>query len=195
MSCEVCGGVPAGPVLLQSASSRILWWNHRKVNADLCGYCAERVYFDQQSRTLIQGWWGPLSALATIWFSIANFVRISEHRRFITTVENDGLQTSRPRAKVTGNPVAVVVSAVALFIIASLAVTVLNTPTPASDSNPTSFNSTCWEDTGGNSLKQVSCDSDSASYETYQVVSDPSLCADLYLEAGTQYACLQEKFG
>lgn len=195
MLCEVCGGAPAGPVLLQSASSRILWWNHRKVNASLCGYCAERVFFDQQSRTLIQGWWGPLSALATIWFSIANFVRISEHRRFITTVEIDGLQTPRPKLKATGNPVVVVVSAVAILIIASLAVTFLNAPTPASDSNPTSYNSTCWEDSGSNNLRQVSCDSESAKYETYQVVGDPLLCADLYLEAGVQFACLQEKFG
>jgi hypothetical protein len=195
MPCEVCGGSPAGPVLLQSASSRIIWWNHRKIDANLCGYCAERVFFDQQSRTLIQGWWGPLSALATVWFSIANFVRITEHRKFISTVEIDGLQVPRPRLKASGNPVAMVVSAVAVLIIVSLAVSVLNAPTPVSDTNPTSFNSTCWEDTGENNLRQVSCDSDSAKYETYQVVSDPSLCANLYLTAGTQYACLQEKFG
>ena len=194
MSCEVCEGSPAGPVILQSASSRIIWWNHRKVNANLCGYCAERVFYDQQSRTLIQGWWGPLSALATIWFSISNFVRISEHRKFISTVEIEGVQAIRPKLKVTSNPVAMVVSAIALIIIGSLASSFLSMPTPASDTNPTSFNSTCWEDTGGNSLKQVSCDSDSAQYETYQVVSDPSLCASSYLEAGTQYACLQEKF-
>ena len=194
MSCEVCGGSPAGPVILQSASSRIIWWNHRKVNATLCGYCAERVFYDQQSRTLIQGWWGPLSALATIWFSISNFVRISEHRKFISTVEIEGVQAIRPKLKVTSNPVAMVVSAIALIIIGSVASSFLSMPTPASDANPTSFNSTFWEDTGGNSLKQVSCDSDSAEYETYQVVSDPSLCSSSYLEAGTQYACLQEKF-
>jgi hypothetical protein len=194
MTCEACGGSPSGPVILQSASSRIIWWNHRKVSANLCGYCAERVFFEQQSRTLIQGWWGPLSALATIWFSFSNFVRISEHRKFISTVEVGGVQEIRPRLKVTNNPAAMLVSVIALVIIASLVSTFLSTPTPASDTNPTSFNSTCWQDTGGNNLKQVSCDSETAQYETYQVVSDPSLCASSYLEAGTQFACLQEKF-
>lgn len=32
------------------------------------------------------------------------------------------------------------------------------------------------------------------SYEIYQVVSDPSLCASIYIAAGTQYACLQNKY-
>ena len=143
MICEFCGSEPAGPVLLQSASSRILWWNHRKIDANLCGYCAERVFYEQQSRTLIQGWWGPLSALATIWFSVANFLRIAEHRKFITTVEVNGTQTERPTIKITSNPVAVVVSAIALIIMGSIASTIISAPTPVSESNPTSFNSTC----------------------------------------------------
>ncbi len=194
MICEFCGGEPGGPVLLQSASSRILWWNHRKVDANLCGYCAERVFYAQQSRTLIQGWWGPLSALATIWFSIANAFRITEHRKFITTVELNGVQTQRPKLKVTSNPVAMIVSAIALLILGSLASTILTAPTPVSESNPTSFNATCWEDKGNDQLSQVDCDSDSADFETYQVVSDPSLCADSYIQAGAEYACLQVKF-
>jgi hypothetical protein len=194
MTCEFCGSSPAGPIRLQSASSRIIWWNHRKIDADLCGHCAERVFYDQQSRTLIQGWWGPLSALATIWFSISNYFRISEHRKFIPSVEANGAASIRPRAKVTSNPVAMVVSAIALIIIASIASSVISAPTPATSSNPSSFNSTCWQDKGNDRLSQVSCDSEDADLETYQVVSDPSLCADSYIEAGTQYACLQEKF-
>jgi hypothetical protein len=194
MICEFCGSDPAGPILLQSASSRILWWNHRKIDATLCGYCAERVFYDQQSRTLIQGWWGPLSAVATFWFSIANTFRIAEHRKFITTVEVNGAQAQRPKLKISNNPVAMVVSAIALIIIGSLASTILSAPTPVTDSNPTSFNSTCWEDKGNDQLSQVSCDSENADFETYQVVSNPSLCADLYIQAGAEYACLQDKF-
>ena len=130
----------------------------------------------------------------TIWFSIANAFRITEHRKFITTVELNGVQTQRPKLKVTSNPVAMIVSAVALLILGSLASTILTAPTPVSESNPTSFNSTCWEDKGSDQLSQVSCDSDSADFETYQVVSDPSLCADSYIQAGVEYACLQVKF-
>ena len=194
MICEICGGTPAGPIRLQSASSRIIWWNHRKIDANLCGYCAERVFYDQQSRTLIQGWWGPLSALATIWFSASNYFRIIEHRKFIPNVELNGAPAARPKAKITSNPVAMIVSAIAVLIIASLVSTVVSAPTPPTSSNPSSFNSTCWHDKGNDRLSQVACDSSEADLETYQVVSDPSLCADSYIEAGTEYACLQEKY-
>lgn len=194
MKCEVCSGLPAEPILLQSASSRIIWWNHRKVNATLCGNCAENVYFHQQKRTLIQGWWGPLSALATIWFTISNFMRITKHRNLVSTVELNGVQSIRPKFKVTRNPAVVIVSVFALFIILSIATSILTAPSPVSDSNPTSYSSTCWEDKGNDQLAQVSCDSDSADYESYQIVGDSSLCASVYLEAGNQYACLREKF-
>lgn len=194
MTCEFCGSAPAGPVLLQSASSRILWWNYRKIDAVLCGYCAERVFYEQQSRSLIQGWWGPLSALATIWFTLANTFRIAEHRKFITTVELNGTQVPRPKLKISSNSFAMVVSLVAIVIIGSLASSILSAPTPVSEENPTSFNSTCWEDMGNDQLSQVSCDSAEADFETYQVVSDSSLCADSYIKAGREFACLQSKY-
>jgi hypothetical protein len=194
MNCDFCGGVPAGPIRLQSASSRIIWWNHRKIDANLCGICAEQVFFDQQSRTLIQGWWGPLSALATVWFSISNFFRISSHRKFIPIVSIGGVQSSRPKVKITRNYFAMIVSTVALLIVASLATNYFNSPAPASTSDPNSFISTCWHDKGNDRLSQVSCDSGDADLETYQVVSDPTMCANTYIDAGTQYACLQEKF-
>jgi hypothetical protein len=194
VNCELCGGEPAEKVLLQSASSRIIWWNHRKLNAYLCGFCAERVFYEQQSRTLIQGWWGPISAIATVWFSIANLLRISEHRRKIRVVHLDGRQIPRPTLNVRNNIPAMVVTVVAGLILASLANYALSAPTPVSESNPTSFNSTCWEDKGNDQLNQVSCDSGNADFETYQVVSDPSQCAESYIEAGTEYACLQDKF-
>ena len=194
MKCEICNGLPAEPILLQSASSRIIWWNHGKVNAQLCGNCAENIYYHQQRRTLIQGWWGPLSALATIWFTVSNFLRITKHRSLVPTVELNGVETMRPKFKVSRNPAVIIVSVIAIFIILAIATSVLTTPTPASDSNPASFSSTCWEDTGDNQLAQVSCDSDSADYKIYQIVGDPSLCIDMYLAAGDEYACLGRKY-
>jgi len=194
MKCEVCGGLPAEPILLQSASSRILWWSHRKVDATLCGFCAEDVFYHQQSRSLIQGWWGPLSALATILFSITNYFRITKHRKLVTTVEVNGVESIRPRLKVTRNPAAMIVSAIAIFIILSLATAAISAPDPVSESNPASFNLTCWEDLGSDNLNQVSCDSSDADFETYQVVEDPSFCLDSYINAGEEFACLREKY-
>ncbi len=194
MNCEICSGQPAESILLQSASSRIIWWNHGKVNSTLCGDCAENIYYHQQRRTLIQGWWGPLSALATVWFTIANFLRITKHRSLVPTVEVNGVQAMRPRYKVSRNPAVMIVSVVAIFIILAIATSIATEPTPVSVSDPTSYSSTCWEDRGNDQLRQVSCESDSADYESYQLVADPSLCIDTYLEAGDQYACLRQKY-
>ena len=194
MICEVCKGQPAAQILLQSASSRIIWWNYVKIDAILCGTCAEVAYYQQQRRTLIQGWWGIVSALATILFSFLNFVRITQHRSLARTVDVYGVATERPKLKVTRNPAAMIASAIAIFIVLAIATSILSEPTPVSDSDPASFSSACWEDRGNNQLVQVSCNSDLADYETYQIVGDPSLCLGTYLNAGSEYACLREKY-
>lgn len=192
--CKVCGTSPAEAIILQSASSRIIWWNLSTIDADLCAVCAEGAYLSQQTRTLIQGWWGPLSALATIFFSISNLARIDKHRKRVPTIEYNGMQIARPRLKVRSNPAPIIASIVALSIIGSLGIGFLNQPTAVSDSIPTTYNGSCWHDTGNDKLSQVNCTSSEADYETYQVVSDPSLCASTYIAAGTQYACLQIKY-
>jgi hypothetical protein len=194
VNCELCGNDPAQQILLQSASSRIIWWNHRKISATLCGICAERVFYDQQSRNLTQGWWGPLSAMATIWFTGANFLRINEHRRSITEVRTKTGVVARPHVKISANRMAMVISGLALLVIFSIGSSILSAPTPVSEANPDSFISSCWEDMGSDDLKQVACDSDSADYETYQVVNDSSLCMDTYIKAGVQFACLRANY-
>lgn len=192
--CRICGEKPALDIILQSASSRIIWWNHSKINAELCAICAERAYISQQSRTLIQGWWGPLSALATVWFSISNIARIDKHRKRIPMVEYEGTTIPRPKLNARSNPGVIIASIIAISIIGYIGSGVLNQPTSVSDSTPTTYNGSCWHDNGNNKLSQVNCTSSEADYETYQVVSDPSLCASIYIAAGTQYACLQNKY-
>ena len=194
MICEVCNGQPAAQILLQSASSRIIWWNHVKVDAILCGNCAEVTYYHQQKRTLIQGWWGIVSGLATILFVFLNFVRITQHRSLVRTVDVYGVAAMRPKFKITRNPAAMIATAIAIFIILAIATSAATAPTPVSDSDPASYSSKCWEDRGNDQLAQVSCDSDSADYVSYQIVGDPSLCMDMYLTAGDEYACLREKY-
>ncbi len=192
--CTVCGTSPAEAIILQSASSRIIWWNHSKIDADLCAICAERAYLTQQTRTLIQGWWGPLCALASIWFSISNIARIDKHRKRIPLIDYEGTQILRPKLKARSNPAVIIASIIAVSVIGYLGSGILNQPPAISDSTPTTYNGSCWHDTGNDKLSQVNCTSSEADYETYQVVSDPSLCASTYIAAGTQYACLQNKY-
>lgn len=193
-ACTVCGTIPAEAIILQSASSRIIWWNHSKIDADLCAICAERAYLTQQTRTLIQGWWGPLCALASIWFSISNIARIDKHRKRIPLIDYEGTQILRPKLKARSNPAVIIASIIAISLIGYLGSGILNQPPAISDSTPTTYNGSCWHDTGNDKLSQVNCTSSEADYEIYQVVSDPSLCASIYIAAGTQYACLQNKY-
>lgn len=192
--CEVCNSRPGESIVLKSASSRIIWWNYSKVDAILCALCAEQVYIRQQTRTLTQGWWGPLSALATIWFSISNIQRIGAHRSHIPRIHYEGSEILRPQYNVRSNPAVIIATSFALFVIASIGISIASQPTPVSDTTPTTYNQTCWQDKGNDKLSLVNCDSPDADYEVYQVVSNSELCASSWVEAGAQYACLQKKF-
>ena len=194
VACEVCGAEPAIRIKLRSASSRIIWWNYQSIDRKMCPACAERFYYAMQTRTLIQGWWGPLSAAATLLFSIMNIMAISSHRRSLPAIRTDAGEFVRVKIHVRKNPIAMVLSAIALIIIFSIATTYASAPTPVTSSEPSSYLSTCWQsgDTA-TQLKQVSCDSADAEYEVSLVVASPSGCQDLYIQAGTQIACLQRR--
>jgi hypothetical protein len=177
---------------LDSASSRIIWWNHGKVERILCGSCAEFTYFTMQRRTLIQGWWGPLSALATVFFALRNIKNISEHRNKVTTIETD----TGPRARVyilaRNDNAAVWISIIAILIWGSIGFSIYSAESSPEDSNPASYMGTCWEDAGNDQLRETSCSSSTAKYVVYKMASSPSDCIGTYLTAGMQYACLME---
>lgn len=193
-SCIACGGSPAIEVKLQSASSRIIWWNHTKIEKPLCASCAEIMYLRMQERTLTQGWWGPLSALATVVFSIGNRIRIGNHRKAIPTMIGDIGNVQRIHLQVRKRPAAVVLSAVALIVIVGLITTAFNTPASIDSSTPTNYVGSCWSETsGGNQLRHVQCSDSDAIYEVYQVTDFAQNCSDVYIAAGSQYACMQRR--
>lgn len=194
MNCDLCGKSPAQKVLLQSASSRIIWWNHSKLNIELCAFCAERAYIAQQSRTLIQGWWGPLSALATIWFAVMNRFRIGTHRKQVPYAEIDGQKIPRPQLQLRKNRAVVATTVVAILIIFAIGGNYLNRPPRISDNAPSTYVGTCWEQKESNQLAQVNCDVEGAAYIVENVVDDPSMCIDTYISAGSSYACLKYRF-
>jgi hypothetical protein len=192
--CEVCGNAPAISIKLQSASSRIIWWNHTKINKPLCPGCAEMMYLKMQERTLTQGWWGPLSALATVVFSIGNRIRIGNHRKSLPTMATGNGSVERFRLQVRKRPAAVVLSLIAVFVIFALASNAMNTPTAVDTSIPTSYVGSCWsEASGGNQLQQVQCSDSSVRYTVSQVTDVAQNCPDVYIKAGNQYACMQRK--
>lgn len=185
-SCEFCGTTPGEKVLIQSASSRILWWNHRKIDVPLCGICAERVYYDQQSRTLVQGWWGPLSAIATIWFSIMNIVRIRKHREKITKIVIEGTIYPRIYLNVRKNFLAM---GVTVAVIGGLFYFITSDTT---DSSGQSSLGTCYQNAGVDQLMEIACGDSGADYRVSAIVTTTNDCPGYSTTAGENYACLEE---
>ena len=194
-SCALCGDTPAETVKLQSASSRIIWWNHQEIDKPLCAGCAEVVYYQMQTRTLIQGWWGPISAAATIFFSLANMVRINAHRNSLTHVKGEKEMITRRRLNARSNPAAVVMSIVALLIIGSIASAYLSAPTPVDSSVPTSYVGSCWsEESGTNQLSHVNCTDTNAKYEISLVTTNSYDCTNEYIKIDNEFGCLRLRY-
>ena len=179
--CDICGSKPARHIILDSASSRIIWWNHGKISKTLCGNCAEFSYISMQRRTLIQGWWGPLSALATVFFSFRNIKNIIEHRKTVPIIDNESGQNRRIQMLVRNDNIAVIISGIALFIWASIGFAIYSTETAPVDSSPSSYMGTCWEEAGGNQLRETSCSSSTARYIVYKTTSSASDCLGTYI--------------
>jgi hypothetical protein len=184
--CELCRETPAEQILLQSASSRIIWWQHQKIEAPLCGMCAEQVYYNQQSRTLIQGWWGPLSALATIWFSLSNKYRISKHRKALQTINLNGKIVERVHFNVRRNTFAMIVT---VGVIGGLAFFVFS---DTSDSSGQSSLGSCYQDAGVDKLQSINCSDSGADYRVSAIVETINDCPGYSTNAGDNYACLEE---
>ena len=193
-ACAACGRFPAVSIKLQSASSRIIWWNHTKIQKPLCAPCAEMMYLKMQERTLTQGWWGPLSALATVVFSIGNRIRISFHRKALPAIQVEEGYVRRFHLQVRKRPAAMILTAFALLVIASLAGGALTAPVSPNTDNPSSYIGSCWTETnGGNTLKIVSCNDSSAIYEVSKVSDVAQDCSDVYISVDTFYACMQRR--
>lgn len=189
--CVACGNWPTAVFKAQSASSRIIWWNYSNFEENVCGVCAERVYYEQQSRNLIQGWWGPISAAATLVFLTLNLFRISENRKKIDYV-TDGVSTlPRPHLHVRKNPVAMSLTAVVIVLVGWFAVSDHSSPPLVSNENPTSYLGTCWEDTSDDKLRLSTCSGDSTKYIVYSLVPDGNQCLDVYMNIGSEFACLK----
>lgn len=175
----------------QSASSRIIWWHYSNPKGQFCGVCAERIYYHQQSRNLTQGWWGPIPAVATLIFLPLNLLRILQNRKILDYVTDGETTAPRPKLHVRKNPVAMSLTAVVIALVGWFALSDHSSPPLISEDNPTSYLGSCWEDTSENKLRLSTCSGDSSKYIVYSVIDNSNSCLDVYMEVGSQYACLK----
>lgn len=192
MACKICGRSPAAAVTLKSASSRIVWWVRSSIESELCGVCAEMAYIQQQSKTLKQGWWGPLSALATIWFGITNIFAIKNHREQVREVASESGAVTRPHFSIRNDNLTMLGLAVGVLAWTGVLIYVASMESTSVDvSKPDSYIGSCWAETSTDMMKRVDCSDQSATYQLYTIVSSSASCPDSYFELDGKYGCLR----
>lgn len=191
-TCQICGRIPSAHVKLRSASSRIIWWVRSSIDSNLCGMCAEMAYLTQQSKTFKQGWWGPLSALATIWFGITNVFSIKNHRAVVREVSSESGAVARPNFSVRNDNFAMIGLAVGVIAWIGFGSWFLSQPSTSYPPQSNSYIWSCWVETSTDMFKQVDCSDNAASYQVYRIVEVSSECQDSYFELDGQYGCLRK---
>ena len=192
-SCFVCGDSEAAHVKLRGVSSRIIWYNVQTLHGPVCADCAEGAYWYLQRRTLIQGWWGPISALLALWNSIANVVNIRQHRAAIPFVHNGREWFARPEFNVRSSALPWLTSFVALVVLAFVLAVVFNPSSSSTRGSQTSIVGSCWDLTSGDSLTEVTCGSGHEDYWVTKIVTSPTVCPADYMETSGAYACLSPR--
>ena len=190
-ACYLCGGPGAARIELRGISSRIIWFNIHTVQGPVCAGCAEAAYAILQQRTLVQGWWGPLSLILTLWNSVANVVNIRAHRAAAPYVLAGPQSIPRPQVHVRDSASPWVASIAAMAVLGLIIAIVLSPGSSAPRDVQTSMVDSCWSETSPNSLDEVACSSGDADYRVSNIVGDPSQCEDAYMDAPGGYACLK----
>ena len=190
-SCYLCGGSGAARIELRGISSRVIWFNIHTVQGPVCAGCAEAAYAILQRRTLVQGWWGPLSLILTLWNSVANVVNIRAHRVAAPYVLAGQQWIPRPQVQVRDSASPWVASIAAMALVGLIIAMVLSPGSSAPRSVQTSMVGSCWSETSPDSLVEVSCSSSDADYRVSNIVTDPSQCEAAYMDGSSGYACLE----
>lgn len=79
--CEVCGSTPAARIKLRRGVGLVLAQRIYTADAILCDVCAAAATSEYQSKTAIQGWTSPHSALMNPFFIASNAVNRAKHKK------------------------------------------------------------------------------------------------------------------
>jgi len=78
-ACHVCGRTPARQIVARRHLAMLLVMRTYQVKPTLCREHATKLLLNWTSRTLVEGWWGPISLFvanpATILLNLFNLAR------------------------------------------------------------------------------------------------------------------------
>ena len=81
--CQACGGSPAAPIKLRRGVGMVVVARTYTRDAILCDKCASIATTEFQSKTAVQGWTSPRSALANPFFLASNAVNRVKHKKLL----------------------------------------------------------------------------------------------------------------
>jgi len=79
--CEVCGNYPAARIKLRRGVGLVLARRIYTADAVLCDVCAAAATSEYQSKTAIQGWTSPHSALMNPFYLASNAINRAKHKK------------------------------------------------------------------------------------------------------------------
>lgn len=79
--CEVCGSSPAARIKLRRGVGLVLLAKTYTADVHLCESCAAKATTEFQSKTALQGWTSPRSALTNPFYLASNAVNRAKHKR------------------------------------------------------------------------------------------------------------------
>ena len=101
VGCRICGAGPVAPVRVRSHQGLLVLMRWQTLDGPFCATCGTALVREMTTRTLWQGWWGPLSLLAgTPVTLLSNLSAYRQLKRLPTPTPTPG----RPQA-VMGKPV------------------------------------------------------------------------------------------
>jgi len=181
-ACEVCGWGPAVQKKFFAVKGMVIFFGWSTFESRMCRICAESIYNEAQRTTLLRGWWGIFSFVATVFALIRNFASsrgLSSMRppqgRFPSayTVTPVPLTGSRPWWSRPGPWVTTIIALTIAGFIGLIAIDEAmrtNTPggstktNPVSQENNSGYVGSCWAETGPTSLSEVSCSDATAAW-------------------------------
>ncbi len=79
--CQLCGAAPAAPVTIRGHQGMLVIMRSLRRRGVFCRTCALASFREMQADTMLQGWWGPLSAFITPIVLLVNLGALSGIRR------------------------------------------------------------------------------------------------------------------
>ncbi|MFF4226092.1 hypothetical protein ACFYZH_24940 [Streptomyces abikoensis] len=68
--CRLCGGFPAADVTVRGHQGILIMMRFLSLNGPFCRNCGTAVLRDMTGKTLLQGWWSPLSLVIITPFTL-----------------------------------------------------------------------------------------------------------------------------